>query len=92
MIKRVVKMEIMENKTTEFIFFLKQNKSKILSANGCESLTILHNKNIFFTYSSWKREEDLERYRKSHFFKETWSKAKTFFSKKPEAWSLNEII
>jgi heme-degrading monooxygenase HmoA len=42
-----------------------------------------------FTLSIWNKEEDLNEYRKSAFFKSTWAKTKILFCDKPEAWSLS---
>ena len=47
--------------------------------------------NILFTYSSWNAAEDLENYRNSELFKETWSYVKSLFEAKAEAWS-TEIV
>ena len=46
---------------------------------------------FFFTYSLWKNERFLEAYRHSKEFNEIWNETKTFFSGKPEAWSLYQI-
>jgi quinol monooxygenase YgiN len=43
---------------------------------------------ILFTYSTWVNMEQLEAYRQSALFRETWQKTKILFSGKPEAWSL----
>jgi len=47
---------------------------------------------VFFTYSYWKTEEDLENFRKSDLFKNVWSKTKPFFNAKPEAWSVDKVV
>lgn len=94
MIKRIVKLEIKDDKIENFIALLKNNKNKILSYSGCNSLEFLqdfNNKNIFFTYSFWISENDLDNYRNSDYFKKIWSISKTYFSGKPQAWSLYEI-
>jgi heme-degrading monooxygenase HmoA len=46
---------------------------------------------IFFTYSYWKDESALEKYRKSALFNEVWSYTKTLFAEKPEAWSVDKL-
>jgi len=47
--------------------------------------------NILFTYSKWNTPEDLENYRNSELFKETWSYVKQLFEARAEAWS-TEIV
>ena len=50
-----------------------------------------HDARIFFTYSYWRDEEALEKYRKSALFNEVWTYTKTLFADKPEAWSVNKL-
>ena len=69
-------------------------KDKIRNAPGNRLLELYQDKNntcIFFTYSYWETEEDLENYRKSEFFNEVWTFTKQLFNDKPEAWSVNTI-
>jgi quinol monooxygenase YgiN len=84
-------MTFREEKVADFSEFTGTIKRRIRNFAGCEHLDILqdiHKKNIFFTYSRWKSEHDLNNYRNSSFFKETWTTAKAWFADKPEAWSL----
>jgi heme-degrading monooxygenase HmoA len=41
-----------------------------------------------FTVSIWESEDDLNAYRNSELFENTWAKTKVLFNDKPEAWSL----
>ncbi|MFM1898201.1 MAG: hypothetical protein RL577_441, partial [Bacteroidota bacterium] len=41
------------------------------------------------TLSRWESVDDLERYRNSQLFEETWAKTKVLFDRKPEAFSYN---
>ncbi len=94
MIHRIVKMEFLPEKSDEFAGFVKTIVDKIASSEGCEKVEILRdvdNPNIFFTYSFWKTQADLENYRKSELFKDVWSKTRKMFAKKAEAWS-TEIV
>lgn len=94
MIKRIVKMEFESDKINAFMALIELNKNKIENSEGCISLEILqdiNNENIFFTYSCWQSEKDLNHYRKSNLFKQVWSKTKTYFSSKPSAWSVKFI-
>lgn len=91
---RIVKMEFQEDKIPEFLVNFKQVKNKIRASNGCKKLELYRdkkNKNIFFTYSYWQTEQDLENYRNSDLFKSVWAKTKPLFNAKPLAWSVDKI-
>jgi (4S)-4-hydroxy-5-phosphonooxypentane-2,3-dione isomerase len=70
------------------------NKDKIRNSTGNRLLELYQDKNnkcIFFTYSYWETEADLENYRKSELFNEVWAFTKKLFNDKPEAWSVDKI-
>jgi len=48
--------------------------------------------NVFYTYSKWDREEDLELYRQSDLFKGAWTLARSWFSQSAQAFSLREEL
>jgi quinol monooxygenase YgiN len=90
MIIRIVKMTFEETQSDNFKTFVSEVRPKIRSFKGCLYLDILqdmHHRNIFFSYSHWESEADLENYRRSDFFKGTWSKASQWFKDRPQAWS-----
>lgn len=94
MFVRIVKMSFEENKIEEFLSNFNQNKDKIRNFEGCRLLELYRdktNKNIFFTYSYWNSEDDLDNYRSSELFKNVWSKTKSLFNDKPQAWSVDKI-
>jgi len=94
MISRIVKMTFDANKCEEFLEIFKQSKSLIRKMPGCVSLKLIRDikhTNIFFTYSIWEAENDLENYRKSELFKGVWKSTKALFEAKAEAWS-TEIL
>ncbi|MCP5054730.1 MAG: antibiotic biosynthesis monooxygenase [bacterium] len=94
MIIRIVKMTFHEDNVEDFKSFTTAIRPKILAQKGCRRLDILQDvqaRNIFFTYSHWDSEEDLDRYRNSDFFNNVWPKAKQWFSKKPKAWSTKAL-
>jgi heme-degrading monooxygenase HmoA len=69
---RIVKMEFQEDKIAEFLNNFKAVKDKIRASKGCKNLELYrdkNNRNIFFTYSFWETEQDLENYRNSDLFK-----------------------
>ena len=88
-------MTFSPDKTDAFKARFEGLKHSILEFKGCEFLELYQDKNnecIFFTYSHWQSEEDLNNYRQSGFFKEVWSKTKTMFTQRPEAWSVDKIV
>lgn len=95
MITRIVKMEIEESKVDDFKTFLYPMTLRISSFDGCTHLDILNDKEDktkFFSYSTWESEKHLENYRNSEMFKETWAKAKTFFAKDANAWTVENTF
>ncbi|MBN2664653.1 MAG: antibiotic biosynthesis monooxygenase [Bacteroidales bacterium] len=95
MITRLVKMTFQEEKAEEFQGFVSTIINKISAFNGCYNVDILRDINnpaIFFSYSFWYSEDDLNNYRNSETFKEIWTLTKKMFAAKPEAWSTQKII
>jgi quinol monooxygenase YgiN len=94
MIVRIVKMTFIESRIDDFRKFVISIGPTIRSFKGCHHLDILqdiHHKNIFFSYSQWESEADLDNYRSSDFFKETWSKVSEWFKRSPRAWSTEKL-
>ena len=90
-IKRIVKLTFQKELCEQFIAIFKESKDKITKFPGNKSVELLRGKNpdnIFFTYSIWEDEADLEQYRQSDVFSATWSKVKPLFAGKPEAWTV----
>ena len=95
MFVRIVKMSFDENRIEEFLNNFHQNKEKIRNFEGCQFLELYRDKkdkNIYFTYSYWNSEEDLNHYRKSDLFKNVWAKTKVLFNDIPQAWSVDKIV
>ena len=91
MIIRIVKMIFVHDHIDAFNTLFKERMDAIRNFNGCAHLELWQDaaqKNIFFTYSHWETEDHLEQYRRSDFFKDTWSKTKVFFAERAEAWSV----
>lgn len=91
MIKRIVKMVFREEETENFIQLFKERKTQIRASAGCTHLELLRataDPRIFFTYSYWESEDDLNAYRHSPLFADTWAKTKALFAEKPQAWSV----
>lgn len=91
---RIVKMTFQPENVDAFLENFNANKIHIRNFEGVEHLELLRDKNnpnIFFTYSYWKSEEDLEKYRVSDLFKSVWTATKPLFSSPAEAWTVESI-
>ncbi len=95
MFVRIVKMSFHPEHIDKFLANFDQKKEFIRKSPGCRLLELYRGKedeNIFFTYSYWEKEEDLENYRNSELFKEVWAKTKVLFNDRPLAWSVDKVV
>ncbi len=95
MIIRIVKMTFEPEQVPQFLEVFNESKELIREQSGCSHLELLRDKNspnVFFTYSYWDDETDLQNYRNSTLFKEVWAKTKILFAAKAEAWSLEQQV
>lgn len=93
MITRIVKLTFKESMVEEFRKFFTEIKPQIKSFKGCEKVELLrdlYRPEVYFTLSVWNSVNDLENYRNSDFFNETWSKTSNMFADRAKAWSLVE--
>ena len=94
MLTRIVTMTFQEEKVKEFIQVFFTRKKNIEEMPGCHSVQLLRDfdqPNKISTISLWSSNEDLQNYRKSNLFQETWSTVKPMFSEKAVAVSLLTI-
>lgn len=94
MFVRIVKLGFEDRHIDTFLENFHKNKNAIRNFEGCEFLELYRDKNntnVFFTYSYWQSEADLENYRHSDLFKAVWSVTKPLFNMKPEAWSVDKL-
>ena len=92
---RIVKLSFHDEHIPAFLENFELMKSKIRNAPGNRFLELYQDrsvKGIFFTYSYWETEQDLENYRHSELFYEVWTFTKKLFNDKPEAWSVNRLV
>ena len=92
---RIVKMSFHEEKIPMFLEHFHGVKMNIRNFPGNNFLEIYQDKSnpsIFFTYSVWNEESDLENYRNSDLFKDVWAFTKALFNDKPEAWSVDKLV
>lgn len=95
MFVRIVKLSFKPEKIKTFLAYFENQKEQIRNFNGCCLLELYRDKkntNIFFTYSYWKTEQDLESYKSSDLFKKVWGNTKIHFNDKPEAWSVDKLV
>ncbi|MCT4698065.1 putative quinol monooxygenase [Tenacibaculum haliotis] len=95
MFVRIVKMSFHSEKIEEFLANFNTKKEFIRNSPGCRLLELYRDKNnpdIFFTYSYWETEQDLENYRNSDLFKGVWAQTKVLFNDKPLAWSVDKTV
>jgi heme-degrading monooxygenase HmoA len=95
MIIRIVKMNFKPDAVTDFLKIFDASKLYIRNMEGCEHLELLNDissPTIFFTYSHWQTENDLNNYRNSELFEGVWRKTKILFAAKAEAWSVKSLM
>lgn len=84
-------MTFQPDRLKDFTDLFEERKHIIRSFKGCNHLELWQDsvrENIFFTYSIWDSAADLDHYRFSDFFKDTWGKTKALFAERPQAWSV----
>jgi len=94
MFTRIVKMEFEVDNVPAFLTNFEAVKSRIRKYPGCLFLELYKDKKdptIYFTYSRWESEKDLEMYRNSELFKNVWATTKPMFRSKAQAWSVDTI-
>jgi heme-degrading monooxygenase HmoA len=92
---RIVKMSFHQENIPVFLDNFEIMKEKIRNSQGNRFLELYqdkNNQNVFFTYSFWETEQDLENYRQSALFDEVWTFTKKLFNDKPEAWSVDKLV
>jgi heme-degrading monooxygenase HmoA len=93
MIIRIVQMEFEEKLVRDFLKIFAANREKIRSFPGCTHLQLLQGEAdpcVFFTYSHWDVEDDLNTYRNSDLFRGVWRSTRKLFRSAPKAWSLTD--
>ena len=94
MFVRIVKMSFHQKHIAAFTAMFEEKKEFIRASEGCKLLELYqdkNNKNIFFTYSKWEKESDLENYRTSNIFRSVWATTKPMFRSKAKAWSIDTL-
>lgn len=92
---RIVKLSLGSEYIEKFKELFEERKVLIRNAGGCTRLELWQDKNedgVFYTYSIWHDESDLDEYRISDLFRETWSQVKLWFNKPPQAFSADKLM
>lgn len=95
MITRIVKLTMQKDKIDTFTAYFDTVCNTIRNQPGCHKLQVwqdINHPNIFFTYSIWDAEQDLNNYRDSAFFGVFWKTVKPWFAEKAEVWSFNKLL
>jgi heme-degrading monooxygenase HmoA len=95
MFVRIVKLSFHKEKIPLFLENFELMKEKIRNSQGNRLLELYQDKDnpeVFFTYSYWESEQDLENYRNSELFYDVWNFTKKLFNNKPEAWSVDKLV
>ncbi len=95
MVTRIVKMTFRSEHCDDFLDIFDQYKTQIRNAAGCTHLTLLQAQDepyVFFTYSKWNSEKELDAYRYSPVFSVVWPKVKVLFASPAEAWTVNNLM
>ncbi len=93
-LQRIVKMTFQEKYAQDFENYFSEIKERVAGQPGCHGVKLLKEKTgsgVYFTYSVWESEEDLNAYRGTELFGSVWPTVKAWFADKAEAWS-TEII
>ena len=91
---RIVRLEFNPQHTDDFKLLFEHRKEKIRNVPGCTYLALWQDhqsSHVFYTYSHWQSATDLENYRLSDFFKDTWTTIKPWFSAPAQAFSAHSL-
>ena len=93
MIIRIVQMEFEQERVSDFLKLFAASRERIRAFPGCTHLQLLQGEAdpcVFFTYSHWQGEDDLDTYRNSDLFRGVWRSTRKLFRASPKAWSLTD--
>lgn len=91
---RIVRLTFRQEHVDDFRQLFAERKQLIRDFEGCTWLELWQDKDdtrVFYTYSLWDDHSNLDTYRVSDLFRETWSTVKTWFDAEPLAFSANKL-
>lgn len=95
MIVRVVRLQLVPEKVNDFKNLFNNTYERIRNFEGCRFLELYNegiDTSVFYTISKWDQPDQLELYRNSALFKQTWAITKTYFAGPPQAFSLHKEV
>lgn len=95
MITRVVRLTLRPDVKSEAFEEIYRNRNPFAKGvKGCRSVKVLKDVNderVLYTLSAWDCNEDLEAYRQSEYFAQTWPMVKALLGQKTQAFSMTEM-
>lgn len=94
MIKRIVRLTVKDTAASEAFQEIYRSRNPFKNGvKGCRDVKVMkdvNDENVYYTVSIWDHNDDLEAYRESEYFAETWPMVKAQLSKRAEAFSMTE--
>lgn len=94
MIVRLVRLKFAPEHVEGFLEFFARSEQAIRHQEGCLSLSLLRETGdpaAFATWSTWRSGRDLQRYRRSDFFRSFWPTVKSLLREPAEAVSYDLV-
>ena len=94
MLLRTVRMTFRPDCLDDFLALFREARPRIAAAPGCRHLELWQDArftNVLTTYSEWDGPDDLEAYRRSDLFKQTWARTTPLFAAAPVARSQRRL-
>ena len=88
-------MQFDKDKVEDFKKLFNKTYTQMRNFDGCRFLELYQDEkdaSVFFTVSKWEGSVELEYYRNSDLFRNTWATTKTFFSATSEAYSIVRTV
>jgi len=94
MIKRIVRLTMKDAAAKVSFQEIYRSRNPLKNGvKGCREVKVMkdvNDDNVYYTVSTWEHNDDLEAYRASEYFAETWPMVKAQLSKRAEAFSMTE--
>lgn len=94
MITRIVRMQLQEGKSSDFLKIFYEANKKIASFEGCISVELFRDfsdPDTVITLSTWEDLAYLDAYRDSELFISTWRRVKPLFRAPAHAFSMEKV-
>lgn len=94
MITRILKLNLKQERISDFILYAESILPKVLQMPGCKNIDLLQDKNdesTWFIYTIWESEASLNKYRKSEINIGLIRKLKEWLAKDFQAWMVENM-